>query len=104
MTPERKAEIEARLEAIIGPMPRPKPKVISRDDVGVIRDADVHVSRADPNATGEAEVVSVRRDDFVTVNMAGYERQQTERARDRTFRRNLDPFNIGLYGPIDEHD
>ena len=103
MTPERKAEIEARIESILGPKPLPKPMVVAREDVGTVRDADVHVSRADVNATrGRDEIVSVRRADYVTVNVAGYERQQAERAAERAHRRQIDPFRMGLYGSNDE--
>ena len=100
MTPERKAEIEARLEALLFPKPLPKPKVVARNDLGEIRDADVHVSRADPNSSGKAEVVNVRRPEYVTVNMWQYESQQVEKAWDREYRRQLDPYRLGLYGSL----
>jgi hypothetical protein len=48
MTPERKAQIMRELEPILGPPPVPKPKVVTRNDVGTIRDADVHISRLIP--------------------------------------------------------
>jgi hypothetical protein len=40
----------------------------------------------------------------VTVNMAEYERQQAERARERAVRRELDPYGLGLWGPIDDDE
>jgi hypothetical protein len=100
ITPERKAEIFAELDAMFGP-PRPKPKVVTVDAVAV-RDADVHVSRADRNAEGTDRVVEVRRSDWVTINMAAYERQCAERAAERRERRALDPCRLGLYGPTDD--
>jgi hypothetical protein len=76
VTPERKAELIAALEELIGPRPMPKPKVVIRDD-DIVRDADPHVSRADPNYV-----------------------ESEERLR----RRALDPCRLGLYGPIDDED
>jgi len=104
VTPERKAEIEATLEEILGPKPLPKLRVIARQNEGTIRDADVHLSRADLNAHGEAVIVSVRRPDWVTVNMVEYDRHQAEQAAKRRHRRLLDPFKLGLYGPIDDDE
>ena len=103
LSPEQKKKLWAKLDKIVGPKPLPKPKVVTQDGF-VIRDAEVHVSQADPNAKPEDEIVFVRRDDFVTVNMVEYERQQAEREGDRRLRRHLDPFRIGLYGPIDEDE
>ena len=51
VTPERKAELIAQLEEIIGPTQMPRPKVVTKD-ADVVRDADPHVSRADPNYPG----------------------------------------------------
>jgi hypothetical protein len=61
MTPERKAELWAKFDREWGPR-KPRPKVVVRDDV-VRRDADVHVSRGDPNAAGTARQVPVRAPD-----------------------------------------
>jgi hypothetical protein len=96
VTPERRAELYAMFDEIVGNR-RPKPKV------------DVHVSRADPNAArGVAEVVTVRRPEWVTVNMAAYERQwemaQADRAAARAHRKAIDPYNLGHWGPIDEDE
>jgi hypothetical protein len=103
MTPERKAEILAEIEQIIGPSPRRKPKVVARDDLGTVRDADVLVSRADPNAVdGQPTEVQVRRPDWVTVNMQAYEEQVADEAARRKYMRSLDPARWGLYGPVDE--
>jgi hypothetical protein len=108
VTPERRAELYAMFDEIVGNR-RPKPKVVARDDIGTVRDADVHVSRADPNAArGVAEVVTVRRPEWVTVNMAAYERQwemaQADRAAARAHRKAIDPYNLGHWGPIDEDE
>jgi hypothetical protein len=83
----------------------PKPKVVTRDDLGNIRDADVHVSRADPNtASGQDKVVAVRRPDYVTVNIPAWEQQQADKRAEREWRRNLDPYKLGLYGPTDDEE
>jgi hypothetical protein len=103
VTPERLAEIKADLEEILGPTPLPKPKVVIEEDV-LVRDADVHVSRADANSKGRDEVVQVRRPDWVTIDLAAYGRQCAERAEERRRRRELDPCRLGLYGRTDEDD
>jgi hypothetical protein len=104
MTPERKAEIDAAVEEILGPKPLPKPKVVTRDDLGTVRDADVHVSRVDPNTSGDNRVIEVRRPDYVTINIPEWERQQAEKLEERRERRRLDPCRLGLYGPIDDDE
>lgn len=103
MTPERKAEIEAKLAAILGPQPKPRPKVVASDGA-VIDDAAVVVSHADPNAgnANEAGVVKVRRHDAVTPRDDLYEAQLWERAAARRAARAADPYRLGLYGPIDD--
>jgi hypothetical protein len=103
MTPERKAELEAELDALLGPPPLPKPKVVVSDGV-VIRDADVHVSPADRRNSryGLVETVSVRRADWVTVNMAQAEAQWRDNIRAQERRREADPFGLGHWGPIDD--
>ena len=100
ITPERRAEIYALVDELLGP-PRPKPKVIAVDG-GVVRDADVPVSRADVNSGGAAKVIVVRRPDYVTINQADLERRYAEREAERHRRRQLDPCGLNLYGPIDE--
>jgi hypothetical protein len=101
LTPERKAEIRAIVENCVGRFRMPRPKVVTRNDVGTIRDADVHVSRADPNAkaSGQDKVVEVRRPDYVTVNIPEWERQQEEKRAEREYQRSLDPYNYGHFGP-----
>ena len=90
---------------LLGKTVLPKPKVVTRDDLGTIRDADVHVSRADPNtASGQDKVVEVRRPDYVTINVAEWERQQEDKRADREWRRNLDPYKLGIYGPTDDEE
>lgn len=119
MTPERKAEIERELEAMLGPKPKPRvaprPRItpeerrakVVADQGRVVRNADVVVSPADPNARhrGEARVV-VRRPDVVTIDMAAAERQYWdrvhERERERQQRRALDPFGYGHWGRWDD--
>jgi len=77
------------------PRPKPKPKVVVSED-GVVRDADVKVSPADPNYHGSEEgVVRVRRADFVTINMELYEAQQQAKRDERMRRREIDPFRLG---------
>ena len=56
------------------------------------------------NANGKAEVVNVRRPEYVTVDMTQYEHQQAEKAWDRIYRRQLDPYRLGLYGSIDDDE
>jgi len=105
VTPERKAELIAELEEIIGPSPMPKPKVVT-SEVGIVRDADVKVSSADhnyPKSDGEG-IVRVRRSDFVTVNMQAYEEQRRWRREERRRRRELDPYRTGIWGPTDEDE
>ncbi len=111
MTPQEEADFELELEAVYEEIcnRRRKPKVVTRDDVGTIRDADVRVSSADFNSRdGQARVVQVRRPDFVTVNMAAYdalwEARQADRQAERAASRELDPYRTGLYGPTDFDD
>jgi hypothetical protein len=95
VSPERKAELIAALEELIGPKPMPKPKVIATEE-GVIRDADPHVSRADPNyGSSDEGVVRVRRSEFVRINMELYEAQQEAKREERRLRRMLDPYRLG---------
>jgi hypothetical protein len=106
MTPERKAQLLAELEEIVGPRPLPRPKVVTRDGA-TIRDADVHVSAADPNARGADRVVAVRRRPnwFVTINMPEAERQWAERRAEReaAIQRFEASCRLPLYGsPFDD--
>jgi len=107
LTPERKAEVEALLDDILGPEPKPlppKPKVVA--DAGVVvRDADVLVSPADPNArAGSATGVRVRRSPPAESPMANMLRQEVERRyweREANLRSaRFDP--LGIWGPCDE--
>jgi hypothetical protein len=64
VTPEAKAEWLRQVEGILGQPPTPRPKVVARNDLGVVRDAVVRVSRADPNAPNAVDkdvTVEVRR-------------------------------------------
>lgn len=123
MTPERKAEVEARIDEILGPRPKPqppKPKVVVADDV-VVRDADVVVSPADPNAKHRGDMgVRVRRatpaaaepplppmrPGEVRIDMGRaqlqWEIDRADRLAERARRRQLDPFDYGHWGPRDE--
>jgi hypothetical protein len=99
LTPERKAEIRA----LLNPTKPPKPKVVTSEG-DVIRDAVVRVAPEDPNARGRDDrVVNVRRADWVTINIAAWEEQQRWKAEDRRRRRELDPFRIGHWGPLDDN-
>ena len=103
VTPERRAEIKAILDEVGGLRPMPKPKVVTREDVGTIRDADVPVSTADKNyPTSDEGVVHVRRPDFVTINVEAWEEQQEEKRRYKRYLKELDPCRLGLYGPVDD--
>ena len=96
-------QIEAWLDELEGIRP-PKPKAVVVEDQ-VVRDADPHVSRADPNYSGSDEgVVRVRRSDFVTINMGLWEAQQREKKEARRLRRALDPYRLGHWGPVDDRD
>jgi len=124
MTPERKAEVEALLDDILGPEPKPqppKPKVVV--DAGtVVRDADVVVSPSDVNARergGDTGVRVRRATPFppepplppikpgeVRIDLGAAQRQweiaRADRLADRAYRRQLDPCGFGHWGPRDE--
>jgi hypothetical protein len=108
VTPERRAELKAMLEeAIGGPLPRAtRPKVVTSKIEAtseVVRDADVKVSKADPNySESEGGEVRVRRNDWVTINMRAYEEQMYQRWEDRRHRRLIDPCRMGHWGHEDE--
>jgi hypothetical protein len=106
VTPERTAEIVALLEKALGLTPKPKPKFkVVVNEEGVVRDADVQVSPADPNYRGSDDgVVRVRRSDFVTVRIDLWEEQQAAKREERRHRRIIDPCRLGLYGPVDDED
>jgi hypothetical protein len=106
MTPERYAQLQKEWDELLAPfLPKkipPRPKVVTSDGK-VIRDAEVKVSPADIRnmANSQNGTVIVRRADFVTVNMAAYEQQQADKARDRAAQRARDPYRLGLYGKVD---
>jgi hypothetical protein len=103
VTPERKAELIAELEEIIGHR-MDRPKVVA-SETEVVRDADVRVSRADPNYPKSQEgMIRVRRNDFVTIRMDLWEEQQRQKRGEKLHRRQLDPYRLGHWGPIDEDD
>jgi hypothetical protein len=98
VTEERKAELLAILEEALGltPEPLPKPKVVATSELGVIRDADVQVAKADPNyRESDGGMVKVRRSDFVTINMSVWEEQQRQKRLDKQRLREIDPFRMG---------
>lgn len=106
VSPERVAEIVALLEQALGltPKPKPKPKVVT-SAAKVVRDADVLVSKSDPNfAASEDGVVRVRRSDFVMLRMDLYEEQQCQRREDRVRRKALDPCRLGHWGSVDDEN
>jgi hypothetical protein len=104
VTPERKAELIAALEELIGPKRMARPKVIANEGE-VVRDAEPHVSRADPNYNRSDDgVVRVRRNDFVKINMELWEAQQQDKREERLRRRSLDPFRLGHWGAVDEDE
>jgi hypothetical protein len=99
------AQVQAWLDSLDGIAP-PKPKAVVVEDQ-IVRDAEPHVSRTDPNyPNSEDGVVKVRRPPpgFVTINMQLYEQQRELKALDRRRMREIDPFGLGLWGPVDEDD
>ena len=96
-------QIEAWLDELEGIRP-PKPKAVVVEDQ-VVRDADPHVSRADPNYPESDEgVVRVRRSDFVTISVEVWKAQMREKKEARRLRRALDPYRLGHWGPVDDRD
>ena len=91
VTPERTAELVALLEKALGltPPPKPKPKVVVNED-GVVHDADVRVSPADPNYRGS--------------DMPLWEEQQAAKREERRRRRAIDPYRLGHWGSIDDDE
>jgi hypothetical protein len=105
VTPEKQAEIDAEVEEFFRDYygeREPKPKAVVVKDQ-VVRDADVPVSRTDPNRSDDG-IVKVRRPDYVTIDMVAYEEQQRWKAEQRRRNRELDPYRLGLYGPIDDDE
>jgi hypothetical protein len=107
VTPERRAELKAMLEEVMGPCPRvTRPKVVAskiEEKAEIVRDADVKVSTADPNHDDDRGEVRVRRSDFVTVRIDLWEEQQRQKRAEKLYRRQLDPYRLGHWGP-DEDD
>lgn len=104
----RPGELEALLDEILGPRPLPKPKLVvteTRNADGkpeVIRDADVIVSRDDPNARKRgSERVTVRAPDpeWLRLKPTAEEEQiiAANRARmaNARLRKEADPFRYG---------
>ena len=107
VTPEQQAMIDAEVNELFGDLigkPKPRTKVVTKEDQ-VIRDADVAVSKADKNyPSGEDKVVRVRRPDFVTINIAEWERQREEKAAYKRYLRNLDGWEKLVYGAVDQDE
>lgn len=106
VSPERTAELVAALEKLLGLTPKgeDRPKAVIRDGE-IVRDAIVRVGPDDPNYAGSDKgVVTVKRSDFVTVNMAAYEAQQQIKLEHRRQGRMIDPARLGHCGPTDEED
>ena len=113
---ERKAQLLAMLEDELGIGPDGKPKSAKKpeeksaaaavvvSDAKVVRDALVRVSPDDPNYRGsEGGVVKVRKGEVI-VRIDLWERQQALAREERQRRRELDPFRLSLYGPIDDDE
>jgi hypothetical protein len=97
------AQIQAWLDEIEG-IRSGKPKVVVKENQ-VVRDADPHVSRIDPNYPKSDEgVVRVRRNDWVTIRMDLWEEQQRQKRAEKLHRRQLDPYRLGHWGPVDEDE
>jgi hypothetical protein len=95
------AQIRAWLDEIEG-IRSGKPKVVVQENK-VIRDANPHVSRIDPNySKSDDGVVKVRRQDWVTIRVDLWEQQQRERREERLRRRQLDPCRLGHWGPDED--
>lgn len=104
MTPERKAQLFAELDAEFGikrerKAEPPRPTVVA--EAGrVIASAEVRVSQADPNFRNAGA------GGFVRIDMEAAECQrakaEADRAQERRRRRELDPFNYGHWGSHDE--
>jgi hypothetical protein len=79
----------------LAPKLKQKPKVVT-SEAKVVRDADVLVSKSDPNYPGSDEgVIRVRRADFVTLRLDLYEEQQHQRREDRLRRQEAVDWVIG---------
>jgi hypothetical protein len=69
--------------------------VVVKDDE-VVRDAEPHVSEADPNYPQSDEgVVKVRSNDRVMLRIDLWEEQQRQRRLDKQRLREIDPFRLG---------
>ena len=100
MTPERKAQLFAELDAEFGHLKRTKeveaklPKVVASEG-RVVAAASVRVSPADPNFQNSSG-------GFVKIDMAAYERQRAWAEHDRAVwarrQRELDPYRLGHWG------
>jgi len=99
MTPERKAQLFAELDAEFGiapsPTPEPpRPKLVAEEG-RVVAPAEVRVSPADPNWRYGTN-------GFVRIDMEAYERQRLQREadaeREAARRRELDPCNLEIWG------
>ena len=63
------------------------------------------MSKADKNYPASDEgMVQVRRPDYVTINIPLWEEQQEDKRRYKRYLRELDPCNLGIYGPIDDEE
>jgi hypothetical protein len=101
-----KADVDALLDRILGPMPIPKPKVVVSEGQ-VIRDADVAVSPADRNSRyGTCDVVQVRVGDPGWLKPSAEEEQiiaqNRARATNAKLRQEADPFGWGHWGPTND--
>jgi hypothetical protein len=130
LTPERKAELRARIDAALRPKAKPKAKVelvVSDARVPgqtvVVRSGETETAPGDPGTkargtpkvswTADGLMITKGRLKPGEYRMAGeayidprvereVEAQRYARALDRQRLRNADPYNLGLYGPIDD--
>jgi hypothetical protein len=69
-----------------------RPKLVIEDD-RIVGSATVRVSESDPNYRPLGQ-------GFVTIRYDLAEQQRTEREAEKRHMREIDPFNIGLWGPL----
>ena len=111
ISPEREIELEAMAKEIIRDLNGVASSQITTRQRLSLRKIKSSVtlmcpvSKADKNfPTSDDGMVRVRRPDYVTINIPLWEAQQEEKRRYKRYLRELDPCNLGLYGPIDDDE